>query len=307
MSAIPSIDSEDIALSTSSEEQYLPHPRHLGCYWCSKLGSSSKRLKRPKCKAPIASERMNKLVKVYQKWIDVHQLSLHALSGALIRSTGGVQFTLTNGRSLVVTLLPKSDAWDDGDPAKWFSIADARMCNMDENPYLDTRGKDLVNGQPQAQASAAADFIDVGTDDSAPEPPLGVLPVTYFVVNEGATFHSLHPIRAGDPTLLEYIPPRELVPWEEEFMVDAYDDLANMCIACVNMGIVFHEPKDQRKDKLPQVGSYERTGGGSWRWTRMADGWEILNVMMKLPGSGMNKAEWTADKLWLMWGSRLYY
>ena len=93
---------------------------------------------RPKCFALIASERMKKLAKSYQKWVDMRQLSLNA---TLIRSTGCVEFTVANGRSLVVSLLPKTDSWDDRDSAQWFSAVDARMCNKNENPYLDTRGK----------------------------------------------------------------------------------------------------------------------------------------------------------------------
>ncbi|KAM5532579.1 hypothetical protein V8D89_013785 [Ganoderma adspersum] len=331
MSEIPSatVDFEDIPSSASGQEHYLPHPQHLGCYWCRKRGSGSEKLKKcakcnvvlycsrecqaaswpthkPKCFAPIASERMNKLAKAYQKWVDVHQLSLNAIAGALIRSTGGVEFTLANGRSLVVTLLPKTDSWDDGDPAQWFSVVDARMCNKDENPYLDTRGKNLVDGQPQAQAEVAADIIPLRTD-SEPTPELGILPVTYFIVNQGATFHHLHSIYPGDPKMLECMPALELGPLEEEFVADAYDDLTNMCIYCINNGIVFHEPKDQRKNKLPEVGSYAHASSGSWRWARMADGWVILNVVMKMPNSGMNKAEWTAESLWQMWGARLCY
>ena len=62
--------------------------------------------------APIASERLNKLAQAYQKWVDAHQLSLDSIAGALIRSTERVEFTFANGRSLVVTLIPKTDSWD---------------------------------------------------------------------------------------------------------------------------------------------------------------------------------------------------
>ena len=54
---------------------------------------------------------MNKVAKAYQKWVNTHQLSLNSIARALIRPTGGVVFPLHNGRSLVVTLLPKTDAY----------------------------------------------------------------------------------------------------------------------------------------------------------------------------------------------------
>ena len=56
------------------------------------------------------------MTKAYRKWEKVHHLSLNALAGGLIRSTGSKEFNLTNGRSLAIAFLPHTDSWDDGDP-----------------------------------------------------------------------------------------------------------------------------------------------------------------------------------------------
>ncbi|KAI1796387.1 hypothetical protein LXA43DRAFT_1089952 [Ganoderma leucocontextum] len=321
MSAIPSTDSEDITSSAFDYERRLPHPKAAGCYWCHKLGSRSQQLKRcakcgivlycskecqvaswpthkSACLAPVESEHHGKLTKAYQKWVDVHHLSLHALSGGLIGSTGGAEFSLSNLRSLLVTLFPHIDSWDNGDPAKWFSIVDARICDKDENPYGPTEWPG------QARESALGELVGA---DPGPD-IIGVLPVTYFIVNEKTTIHDLYPIHRqdSDSETLECGDSGELGPGGEEFVAGAYDDLANLCIACINTGIVFHDPKDQRANKfLPEVGSYVRArSGGSWRWAQKAGAWEVLNQVMQMPDSGMDKAGLTAQELWWMWGLR---
>ncbi|KAI1796388.1 hypothetical protein LXA43DRAFT_987429 [Ganoderma leucocontextum] len=300
----------------------IPHPKSLGCYWCHKRGSSSQQLKRcakcsivlycckecqvaswpthkRECVSQGESAHQSKLTKAYRKWIEVHQLSLYALSAGLIRSTGGIEFNLANTRSLLVTLIPHTESWDDGNLAEAFSIADAQIFDKDENLYARA---EWIGGRPQDREAALRELVEKDPQTEV----LGVFPVTYLIANERTTMHDLHPIRRQDPDILGRRQSKHagLEEEEEEFVADAYADLANLSIACVNVGLVFHDPKDQRANEfLPDVGTYSRAKrGASWRWVRMAGAWEMMNRIMQMPDSGMDRAGLTAEQLWKMWG-----
>ncbi len=266
-------------------------------YWPPLLLLTAYSQYRRECVSQDESRQETKLMKAYRKWRSIHQLSLFALSAGLIRSTGGIEFNLSNTRTLLVTLMPHPEAWDEGNVAEAFSIADAQIYDKDENLYARA---EWVGSRPQEREAALRELIehDPATD------VLGVFPVTYFIANERTTMHDLHPIRRQDPDMMERRRSGELGPGGEEFVADAYADLANLCIACVNAGMVFHDPKDQRANKfLPEVGTYTRAKqGASWRWVRMAAAWEMMNTIMQMPNSGMDRAGLDAEELWRMWG-----
>ncbi|KAM5532578.1 hypothetical protein V8D89_013784 [Ganoderma adspersum] len=299
----------------------IPYPKSLGCYWCRKHGSSSQQLKRcakcgivlycskecqvaswpahkRECISQDESQHETNLTKAYRKWKAIHQLSLFALSAGLIRSTGGIEFNLSNPRSLLVTLIPHPEAWDNGNVAEAFSIADAQIYHKDENLYARA---EWVGSRPREREACLRELIaqDAETDVQ------GVFPVTFLIANERTTMHDLHPIRRQDADMIRRRESGELGPGGEEFVNDAYADLATLCIACVNAGLVFHDSKDQRANNfLPDVGTYTRAKpGASWRWVRMGErAWEMMNRIMTMPNSGMDRAGLTAEELWKMWG-----
>ena len=133
---------------------------------------------------------------------------------------------------------------------------------------------------------------------------VGIFPVTFLIANERTTMHDVHPIRRRHPDIIERQESGGLGPGGEEFVADAYADLANLRVACVNAGMVLHEPKDQQANNfLPDVGTYTQAKrGASWRWVRLGRAWEAMNRIMQRPDSGMDRAGLTAEELRRMWG-----